>query len=135
MAAGDRIVVEGTSGVELTIESLSGTDAVVIVKDRGQTPLALAEVYSGGPLVTPVRDAIVALVDSLGPRVDEYGAARWVSTVYHSHLFESIQTTEGVLNTQIVTPAADVTPTATAYPVDDSQINLITSGNVLVRYA
>ena len=135
MSAGDRLTVEGTSGVELVIESLSGTDAVVLVDAKGQTPTAASEVYSGGPLVTPVRDAILALFDSLGPRGNEFGTGKWVSTLYHSHLFETVQTSDGVLDSTIITPASDAEPTQTSYPVDDSTINVLVPGNVLVRYA
>jgi uncharacterized phage protein gp47/JayE len=135
MAVGDRIVVENTSGVDLVIESLSGTDAVILVGAKGQTPAALDEVYSGGPIVTSVRAAVLALFNALGPRVDEFGDSKWVSTLFLSHLFETAQTTAGVLDSTIVSPVADAKPTATSYPVDDSTINLLIAGDVLVRYA
>lgn len=134
MAVGHRITVEGTSGVDLVIESLSGTDAVILVDAKGQTPTATSEVYSGGSIVTSVRAAILELFDSLGPRVGEFGTGKWVSTLFHSHIFETVQTTVGVLDSTIVTPASDAEPTSTSYPLDDSQVNLLIPGNVIVRY-
>lgn len=134
MAVGHTIVVDGTSGLELEIESLNSTDGIVLVDAFGETPVAASLVYSGGPLVTSVRMAILELFDVLGPRKNEFGVGLFSSTLYLSHLFETVQTTEGVLDSTIVGPVADAEPTQISYPVDTSQINILLPGNVLVRY-
>lgn len=64
MKAGHRVSLKGVAtiqnGEELTIEALSGTDAVILEDAPDVAPAATDIVYSGGPLVTPIRDAIVA---------------------------------------------------------------------------
>lgn len=134
MAVGHRVVVAGTSGVELVIESLSGADGVVLVDAKGQTPAATENVYSGGPLVAPVRDAIIALINELGPRVGPYGHGDWEGSLRMSRLFETVQTQDGVLDSEFVTPTATVEPTAETFH-DDPQVRLLIPGNILARYA
>ena len=134
MGVGLRLIVGGTSGVELEIESLSSSNAVVLKSARGQTPLAAALVYSGGSIIAPVRAAILALFDSLGPRVGSFGYANWEGSLRLSRLFERIQTTAGVLDSTIVTPVGNVEPTPETYPFD-TQVGLLIPGAVLVRYA
>lgn len=130
---GSRLVISGTSGVELEVEALSSTDAVVLVDDGGQTPAAADLVYSGGPLTTPVRDAILALFDSLGPRVGGFGSG-WTGSLRLSNLFETVQTTEGVLDSEIVDPIATVEPTPETY-LNDTTVGLLVPGEILVRYS
>lgn len=64
MKAGHRLSFKGVasvqSGAEFVIEALSGTDAVILQTAPAIAPVATDLVYSGGPLVTPVRAAIVA---------------------------------------------------------------------------
>ncbi len=134
MDVGHRIVVAGTSGVELVIESLVSTNAVVLVDAKGQTPVATSNVYSGGPLVTAVRDAILAFIDDLGPRVGDFGYGNWESAIRQSRLFETVQVVEGVLDSTLVTPSSTVDATAETFP-DDATVNLLVPGNVIVRYA
>lgn len=133
MAVGDRIVVAGTSGEELVIETLSSTDSVVLVDAKGQTPVAAALVYSGGPVIGPARDALVALIDALGPRTGSFGAGYWEGTFRLSKAFEAVQTAEGVLDSTWIAPVANVEPTAEAYP-DDTTVALLVPGSILVRY-
>ncbi len=134
MDVGHRIVVAGTSGVELVIESLVSTNAVVLVDAKGQTPVATSNVYSGGPLVSAVREAILDFIDGLGPRVGDFGFGNWESAIRQSRLFETVQVVEGVLDSTLVTPSSTVDATAETFP-DDATVNLLIPGNVLVRYA
>lgn len=69
LRAGDHLLFDGAvggSGVnaqdgrEFQIESISGIDKVILAKVPVVAPAATDKIYSGGPLVTPVRDAIVA---------------------------------------------------------------------------
>lgn len=69
LRAGDRLLFDGAvggSGVnaqdgrEFKIEAISGVDKVILAKVPSVAPGATDKIYSGGPLITPVRDAIVA---------------------------------------------------------------------------
>jgi uncharacterized phage protein gp47/JayE len=133
MGVGHRLTVAGTLGLEMKIESLSGTDGVVVEDALGQTPAGAALVYSGGPLVTPARDAIVALFDSLGPRVGTFGYGDWFGSLLVNKVGRAVQALAGVYDHTLVTPVANVEPTAETYPFD-AQLYLLTAGNVLARY-
>lgn len=130
MAVGHRLTVDATSGVELVIESLFAADSVVLQSARGQTPVAGAAVYSGGPLVGPARDAILAYFDALGPRKGAYGAAYWEDQFRLSR----VPSVTGVQDRTWITPTTNVEPDAESYP-DDDVVNLLVPGTVLVRYA
>lgn len=133
MQVGSRLTVANTAGVEMAVESLVSTNAVVLANAMGQTPASPNNVYSGGPLVTPARNAIIALFDSLGPRVGSFGFGNWDSTLRTSTLFETVQTTVGVLDSSFVTPTLNISPADDAYP-DDAQVRVLVPGNILVRY-
>lgn len=64
LRAGHRLVLKGVAsaqdGEELTIESISGVDKLILQEAPTVAPVATDLIYSGGPLVTPIRDAIVA---------------------------------------------------------------------------
>lgn len=63
MKAGHRLSFKGAvtaqDGREFKIEALSGTDSVILETAPTVAPANLDLVYSGGPLVTPIRNAIV----------------------------------------------------------------------------
>jgi uncharacterized phage protein gp47/JayE len=64
LRAGHRLVLDGVAsaqdGAELKIEAVSGVDKVILAVAPTVAPAATDKIYSGGPLVTPIRDAIVA---------------------------------------------------------------------------
>lgn len=69
LRAGHRLILVGSvggSGVsaqdgrEYKIESISGADKVILELAPATNPAATDRIYPGGPLVTPIRDAIVA---------------------------------------------------------------------------
>lgn len=137
MAVGDRLVYVSTAapygdGREMVIESLSSTDSVVLVEDDLLTdapPVAGDYVYSGGPLVEPVRQAVLAVYDALGPGTGSYGT-RWSGDLRQSTLFKAAQTTEGVLDSDVLTPATNVV----AACVDpNASVSLIVPRQVVVR--
>jgi uncharacterized phage protein gp47/JayE len=132
MAVGSRIVIEDTSGEEQVIESLSSTDAVVLT-DPTVTPVATKAVYSGGPLIEPVREAIKAHINSMGPEVGDYGTGRWEGTLRLNNIRIAAGEVEGVADTTLIEPVANVEPTTTVYP-DDDTVNLIIPGNIVVYY-
>lgn len=133
MAAGHRLVVDGTPGKPLTIASLSSTDAVVLDDDLGYTLTSTEEVYAGGALTEPSRALAQAFVDALGPRRGLYAAILWTSTLFTGRLDEAVQVSDGVLDTTVELPASDTEPTEKAYP-DDSAVNLLVPNQIIVRY-
>lgn len=165
--AGHRIVLKGVAsaqdGAELTIEALFGTDAVILEAAPAVAPAATDLAYSGGPLVTPVRDAIVAhmngetiyagrnrtpapasaLASTVGLEVLAYGIGpanpggaygTWIGDLLRAVIGQIAIYKGGVRNYQIAAPAADVQATDYAFP-DDDQIGLIVPGAIIVRGA
>lgn len=64
LRAGHRLVLVGVAsaqdGREYKIESIFSSDTVVLEVVPPVAPVATDQIYSGGPLVTPIRDAILA---------------------------------------------------------------------------
>jgi len=139
MAAGHRLVLAtGDSGAERVIESLDLVDADTVyleADDAGDTPVATDTVYSGGPLVAPIRAAVIALIDALGtanPDARRYGP--WEGNLRPSKIAGAAEDVDGVLSAAVITPAAIVEASDPAYP-DNDTIGLITAGRILVRRA
>lgn len=135
MEAGDRLVVKstGASGKEFTIESLSGSDAVVLTVDLDFTPTATDPVYSGGPVVQTTRQSIIDLFDALGPaNPDTKNYGPWEGNLRLATLFEAIQTTEGILDSTLITPVANVVADDPAFPANTS-VELLIPGRIIVR--
>ncbi|HEY6174688.1 MAG TPA: baseplate J/gp47 family protein, partial [Kofleriaceae bacterium] len=67
LRAGHRLVLVGVAtaqdGREYTIDSIAGSNAVILLETPPVAPAATDKIYSGGPVVTPIRDAIVAHLD------------------------------------------------------------------------
>ncbi|HWU86210.1 MAG TPA: baseplate J/gp47 family protein [Kofleriaceae bacterium] len=141
MAAGHRIAIDpasgsGGTGAERVIESLSSTDAVVLeADDDGDTPVATDTVYAGGPLVEPIRQAIIGLIDALGtanPDAHRYGT--WEGNLRPIKIGSAAGAVDGVLEVAVAVPAATVEASDPAYP-DNGEVGLITPGRILVRRA
>ncbi len=135
MAVGHRLVIDtaGSSGAPQVIEALSGADSVILRDDLATAPVLNDPVYAGGPLTATVRDNIIALFDELGtanPDSVKYGP--WEGNLRISTLFERVQTTDGVLDSQILDPVANVEAADLAFP-DNETIGLLTPGKILVR--
>ena len=135
MAIGHRLSINDplSDGAESVIEALSGTNAVILEVDIGYAPTPANSVYAGGPLVQPARLAVIALFDELGsanPDANPYGP--WEGNLRLSSLFEAVQSGDGVLDSTIVDPVANVEATDPAFPIN-STIELLTPGKILVR--
>lgn len=67
LRAGHRLILVGVAtvqdGREYTIDSVAGSDSVILVETPPVAPAATDKIYSGGPVVTPIRNAIVAHLD------------------------------------------------------------------------
>ena len=135
MAVGHRLVIDtaNSSGAQQVIEALSGASAVILRDDLAVVPILNDPVYSGGPLTDPVRNNVIALFDELGtsnPDSIKYGP--WEGNLRISTLFERVQTTDGVLDSQILDPLANVEADDPAFP-DNDKIGLLTPGKILIR--
>ena len=137
MQPNHRIVVkklDGTGdGAPLVIESLSGTDAIILKEAPAVAPANLDEVYAGGALTEPVRDAVLEHINNLGtanPDATRYG--EWEGNLRTAGLYKVVNGVEGVLDSELVTPVANVEATDPAFPNDD-EINLIVPSRTLVR--
>lgn len=137
MKAGDRLVIKDAAGLgtgqAYTIEALSSTDAVYLEEVPSIAPVATDVVYSGGPLTEPVREAILALIDGLGPaNPDATRYGDWEGSLRISSLYRATNSVDGVLDASIAAPVATVAATDPAYP-DDATVYLLTPVRVLVR--
>lgn len=137
MKAGDRIIIDddGGDGSEFVIESLFGTDSVILTKDLGFTPTATSSVYSGSPITASIRENIISLFDAIGtanPPGNNYG--NWEGSLRISRLFEVIQTTEGVLDSSIVVPIKSIDAADAGFP-DNASVGLLVPGKIIIRGA
>lgn len=143
MVAGGRIIIRDDVGLgdgrQYVIESLDGTDAVILEEHpkgfdgADLDPVSVDLVYSGGHLVDAVRDAIAAHVDEVGtanPDDGPYGA--WEGNLRTARLGGISTGVAGVRDATVVAPAANVEAVDPAFP-DDDTIYLITRGRLIVR--
>lgn len=123
------------TGAQYVISSLSGADSVVLEQTPDITPAIGDTVYSGGPLVDPIRDAIQALVDSLGtanPDATRYGS--WEGNLRPGSIDRVARGILGVLDGTVVAPSSIAAASDPAYP-NDATIGLLIAGRILVRRA
>lgn len=135
MAAGHRIVIaNGATGVPRVIESLDGTDAVILEPAAdGDVPVAGSIIYAAGPLTVAVRDAIKALIDGLGTaNHDSARYGTWEGSLDPDAIKARALAVPGHLRGSVVTPVALVEASDPDYP-DDGEIGLILPGRILVR--
>lgn len=101
MKVGDRIVIKGVAssqdGDVFVIETLSGTDSVLLESWPDVDPAATDIVYPGGPYTAQVRDAIIAhmsgeivYADQNGPLPESVAVEQGTSTVGLNILAEGI---------------------------------------------
>jgi uncharacterized phage protein gp47/JayE len=139
--AGDRIVVDTADGSEVTVLELGpGADEVTLDASSlpsGFAPSAGDDVYPGGPLISAVRANLAAFVAAMGPALGDYGTG-WTGSLYLSDAFRIAQTTEGVLDSEVLNVDGSTftpkVPTDYLYP-DDEQIGYLKTGRLLIVYA
>lgn len=167
LKAGHRLILKGVASVqdgrEYKIEAISAVDKVVLETAPANAPAATDIIYSGGPLVAPIRDAIIAhmngeivyagknrtplpasvvtstvglevLAEGIGPANPSGVYGTWSGGLLRAQLGTIAMYQRGVRNYSILTPAADYEATDDVYP-NDSQIHLITPNAVIVRKA
>lgn len=166
MQAGHRIVIRDVAvagtGAELVIESIAAVDTIVIEEAPAVAPSGGDLVYSGGPLVQPIRAAVLAhlggeivyagqgiplpastaastvrlevLAMPVGTANPDQAYGTWPGTLYRATLGRLASYARGVANVTISAPATDTEATDYAIP-DDYQIGVLTAGRVIVRRA
>lgn len=135
MKAGDRVTFStGATGAERVIDALDGANAIILTVDEdGDVPTVAGLAYAGGPLVQPIRAAILAHFASLGtanPDAKRYGT--WEGNLDPSALDAAARTIPGVRRANTTIPAVLIEASDPAYP-NDGTVGLITPGRVLVR--
>jgi uncharacterized phage protein gp47/JayE len=139
LAVGDRITYKSTvlpygSGAEMIVEAFGAGAADVIITlastPASGPPVAGNALYSGGPLVEPIRQAILAHFDSLGPARGAYASGVWEDSLRTATLYGIAQRQEGVQDTTLVAPGANVVPVNTA---PGMTIELLVPRQILVR--
>jgi uncharacterized phage protein gp47/JayE len=116
LLAGDRLAIRSAAppygdGSELVVEALGpGADDVTITGATAPTvPPAVGDtIHSGGPLVAPIREAILGHLDSLGPARGAHARGSWEGTVRTSILYKIAQTTPGVQDSVVIAPTENV---------------------------
>ena len=125
----------GSTGKEFVIEAIDGGDPLkfTLVDDLPFAPVVADPIYSGGPITADIRNAVVALFDALGPaNPDATSFGPWEGNLRLSNLFETIQTVDGVLDSAILDPVANVEATDFQFP-DDTKVELLIPGKILIR--
>ncbi len=137
MEENDRLIIATTlgngTGEEFEIEAMGGAaDEVILKKAPSVAPVAGDTVYSGGDLVGPVRDAILAHMDSLGPAIGLYGTGEWVDQLQRGRLEAVAFGITGVRDVVVNVPASDQTPSDPGFP-NDTTLELFIPGQIVVR--
>jgi uncharacterized phage protein gp47/JayE len=135
IAVGDRVVVKSadSDGSEFEVESLSSTDAVVLTEDLGFAPAVADPVYSGGPVVEAAREKIHELFDSLGPaNPDDVQYGPWEGNLRIASLFETVQTSTGILDSDPAAPTSNEEAEDPAWPNNET-VELLIAGRIIVR--
>lgn len=138
LIAGGRVAFElGATGAERTVASLGpGIDQVTLeIDDAGDVPGVGARIFSGGPLVQPIRAAILALVNGLGTAnpSKKYGA--WEGSIRPKSIERVAAGVTGATDEGVcVLPLAIVDAEDPAFP-DNYRIGLLIPGYVLVHEA
>lgn len=156
-----RGVASTQDGEEIKIEAISAVDKVVLEHAPVNAPVATDVIYSGGPLVTPVRDAILAhlngeivyagrgltplpessvgnaigldiLADGIGPSNPDGEFGPWAGGIVRATLFTIAKYKGGVRNVVVSVPSSDTEATNDEFP-DDDQIHFVVPSSVLIR--
>lgn len=140
LKAGHRVVVDTGNGAEVVVKSLGPAADEITIREvpAGWTsPSGGEDVLPGGPLVAPVRAAVEALIDSLGPALGGYGAG-WKGALTRADLNAATQAVEGVHDSEPRTlanaPWVKLEATEYLHPLDDA-IGFLKPGRIVVVYS
>jgi uncharacterized phage protein gp47/JayE len=164
LQAGHRIILKSVAteqdGRQYKVEALSGGDTVILEVAPENAPAAPDLVYSGGPLVDPIRDALIAHVNgeivyagdgaplpaskasstvNLRVLAEGMGTANpgakygtWSGSLLRSVLSKIAMYARGARTCTVIEPAADFDAIDYAFPLD-YKIGFATAVSVIVR--
>lgn len=165
LKAGHRLTFEGVAsvqdGLEFKVEAVTGAATVTLEEAPAVLPVATDIIRSGGPLVTPIRDAILGhvngetvyagknrvplaesdvdstvglevIAEGIGPANPGGAYGTWSGGLIRAVLSQIALYKAGVRNVDVVTPAADYEAEDPDFPDDDS-IGMITPAAVYVQ--
>lgn len=134
--AGDRLIfASGVSGAERRVEALGpSVDQVTLeADDAGDVPPVASLVYAGGPLVAPVRAAILALVNGLGTANLSKKYGDWEGSIRPKAIERVASNVPGATDDgECIDPAAVVDAEDPVFP-DNHRIGLLVPGRVLAH--
>ena len=137
MLEGDRIIIQTAAsngtGEQFVIEQFGvAADEVILVKEPSPVPVATDTIFSGGPLVDPVRDLVLAFFDNLGPAIGTTGVGNWDDSIAPARLEAIALAATNVRDATTVIPVTTITPNDPAFPAD-ATIELLIPGEIVVR--
>jgi len=165
LKAGHRISLRGVASTQdsaqLVIQAISAVDKVILQASPINAPAATDVIYSGGPLVDPIRSSIVAhlsgedvyaarnrtpapasslssvvgleiLAPGIGPANPGGKYGTWTGGIIRRQLDQIAMYKAGVRNTNVVTPATDYEALDDQFPNLD-QVHYVVPSSVLVR--
>lgn len=109
VVAGVRLCVNG----EYCVVDSVGADYTILDRLLEGSIAGGETIYPGGPLTEPIQEAIRDYMDSLGPSKQlwyDHEQTDWEDSVKHSKLLKAIMSVDGVLDSEIVSPATNVSP-------------------------
>ncbi len=88
------------------------------------------DIRASGDLVKPVRNAILALFNTLGPARSDFSETSWIADLRRSKLFAAITDVPGVDDANLTDPSSTETPVDDFN--DDNTIRFLTPGAIWV---
>lgn len=140
LEAGHRIILFpiggiGYSGAERKVDALGpGFDEITLeADDAGDVPGVGDYVFSGGPLVQPVREALLGLVNTLGPANPSKKYGSWEGSVRPKAIERLAASVPGVTDDGDCIDPTSVVDAVDPVPFDDLTIGLLVPGRIFVH--
>lgn len=133
LGPGARITINNLTdtGEAHTVESLDGTDAVILAAVPVAAPAALDTVYAASDLSIAVRAKVLEYLDALGPANADGAYGSWQGSLLPSALTATARQ-PGVYDVSLISPTTAVDPADPPVP-GDHQITVLVPGRVVVR--
>lgn len=126
---GEEAHVTNRAGNVLTLSFDNDHDGNAVTWFSFAISAGVDTIRASGDLVTPVRNAVINLFNTLGPARSTYSETSWVDQLRLSKLYASATDVDGVDDATITTPNANVSPTADTY---DATVYFLVPGTIQV---
>ncbi|HLY95211.1 MAG TPA: baseplate J/gp47 family protein [Gaiellaceae bacterium] len=132
LAVGDRLTISST-GEEAKITVIDVVHNILTIDawPSVDPTVGTSFIRASGDLVVPVRTALLARYDSLGPARNTRAAIFWDDSLRIAKLLASATDVAGVVDADLTTPGANVSP-SDPLPTQTTTVPLIVPGSVLV---